>query len=520
MTVTATIIIAVVAAILAAALTFFIMYTSHRSKFEEQDKLYQALTASEAQEHHEEILGARLALNTKEQELESMKHILAEKEANFERMNAETKKNYEATITALKDTQDKQISEMKMSQEKQISELKESQERQITELKAAQDKQISEIKATQDKQLADMKEAQEVQLKALTDRMTADTEKILKQREEELAKENRSGMDEILSPLKESIKEMKEAMSKNAEAHIQKNTELSKQLEQAVREMKEKTSDIGTKADELAVALSGKPKIQGCFGESFLEDILSREGLEPDKHYSREVANEDHSRPDFVFHFKEGNEQKDLIVDSKVSLTAFIRYMNADDETTRQVALADHVASIRKHIDELARKEYARKVEDKKRFADYVLMFMPYDTAFRIAVDAEPLLWQEAYSKGVLITTEQTIVPFLKIMKLTWNKYQHDANMAEIEKAATNMIDRVGAFYDSYKDLGKKLGAVCREYNTGIVKLQDRGLSITTAAQQVMKFGIKRSKGKELEVPKEKVTLDSTEEGVIDFGSF
>ncbi|MCQ2144699.1 MAG: DNA recombination protein RmuC [Bacteroidales bacterium] len=509
MTVTATIIIAVVAALLAAALTFFIMYTTHRSKFEEQDKLYQALTASEAQEHHEEILGARLALNTKEQELESMKQILAEKEINFQRMNAETKKSYETTINALKDSQDRQITE-----------LKESQQKQISELKSSQDKQIAELKAAQDKQLADMKEAQEVQLKALTDRMTADTEKILRQREEELAKENKSGMDEILTPLKESIKEMKEAMSRNAEAHIQKNTELSKQLEQAVKEMKEKTSDIGTKADELATALSGKPKIQGCFGESFLEDILSREGLEPDKHYSREAANDDHSRPDFVFHFKEGTEQKDLIVDSKVSLTAFIRYMNAEDETTRQVALADHVASIRKHIEELARKEYARKVEDKKRFADYVLMFMPYDTAFRIAVDAEPLLWQEAYGKGVLITTEQTIVPFLKIMKLTWNKYQHDANMAEIEKAATNMIDRVGAFYDSYKDLGKKLSAVCREYNTGIVKLQDRGLSITTAAQQVMKFGIKRSKGKELEVPKEKVTLDSSEEGVIDFGSF
>ncbi|MBQ2037519.1 MAG: DNA recombination protein RmuC, partial [Alistipes sp.] len=103
-------------------------------------------------------------------------------------------------------------------------------------------------------------------------------------------------------------------------------------LKNAVREMQEKTSDVGRKADSLSEALTGRPKVQGCFGENFLEAILAGEGLQEGKHYSREAANEDLSRPDFVFHFKENLEQKDLIVDSKVSLTAFVDYMNAETE--------------------------------------------------------------------------------------------------------------------------------------------------------------------------------------------
>jgi len=331
--------------------------------------------------------------------------------------------------------------------------------------------------------------------------MTAETEKILKKREKELSEENQTSMDGILKPLKESINAMEKAMKDNASSHLESTTKLSEQLKNAVKEMQERTSDVGKKADTLSEALTGKPKVQGCFGENFLEAILAGEGLEEGKHYSREAANEDHSRPDFVFHFKEGLEQKDLIVDSKVSLTAFVDYMNATSEEEKESALDRHIRSVRKHIDELSRKEYARK--NAKSFADYVLMFMPRDMAFRVALEADPMLWQEAYKKGVLIATEQTIMPFLKIMQLTWNKFQHDTNTQKITVAAQNMIDRVGAFYDSYTELGKKLKAVYGEYNKGITKLQDNGQSITTSARQVISIGVRRSKGKEFNVPEE-----------------
>ena len=331
--------------------------------------------------------------------------------------------------------------------------------------------------------------------------MTAETEKLLKKREKELEEGNQSNMDGILKPLKESICAMEKAMKENAESHVKTSTQLSEQFKQAVKEMQEKTSDVGKKADSLSEALTGKPKVQGCFGENFLDAILAGEGLQEGKHYSREAANEDLSRPDFVFHFKDGFEEKDLIVDSKVSLTAFVDYMNAEDDVAKAEALDRHVKSVRKHIDELAKKEYAKKVA--KPFADYVLMFMPRDMAFRVALEKEPALWQEAYQKNVLIATEQTIMPFLKIMQLTWNKFQHDTNTQKITQAAQNMIDRVAAFYDVYIDLGKKLKSVNTAYNTGVNKLKPDGQSITTSARQVMALGVKLSKGKELHEPEE-----------------
>ena len=339
--------------------------------------------------------------------------------------------------------------------------------------------------------------------------MTAETEKLLRKREKELSDENQTSMDGILKPLKESISAMEKAMKDNAVSHLETTSRLSEQLKNAVKEMQEKTSDVGRKADTLSEALTGKPKVQGCFGENLLEAILAGEGLEEGKHYSREAANEDLSRPDFVFHFKEGLEQKDLIVDSKVSLTAFVEYMNAESEEEKAAALDRHIRSVRKHIDELARKEYAKK--NARSFADYVLMFMPRDMAFRVALEADPMLWQESYKKGVLIATEQTIMPFLKIMQLTWNKFQHDTNTQKITAAAQNMIDRVGSFYDSYAELGRKLKAVCGEYNKGITKLQDNGQSITTSARQVISIGVRRSKGKEFTVPEEVLEITDPE---------
>ena len=337
--------------------------------------------------------------------------------------------------------------------------------------------------------------------------MTAETEKLLKTREKELKEDNQNNMDGILKPLKESITAMEKAMKDNAVTHLKSTTELSEQLKQAVKEMQEKTSDVGKKADTLSEALTGKPKVQGCFGENFLDAILAGEGLQEGTHYTREAANEDLSRPDFVFHFKDGFEEKDLVVDSKVSLTAFVDYMNAENPEDKKESLDRHIKSVRKHIEELSRKEYAKK--RAKSFADYVLMFMPRDMAFRVALEAEPMLWQEAYQKNVLIATEQTIMPFLKIIQLTWNKYQQDTNTQKITIAAQNMIDRVGAFYDAYTDLGKKLKAVNTSYNSGISKLKEGGQSITTSAKQVMELGIKRSKGKDFVVPDQMIELES-----------
>ena len=386
---------------------------------------------------------------------------------------------------------------------------------EITALKEERDKQLRELKEEQQNQLAALKKERDEQLEKVVanvrNELRLEYEESLKARKEELAKGNKSDIEGILNPLKESIEGMRKVMKENSEEHLKSTTELRSQLEQAVKEMGARTADLGAKADSLSEALSGRPKMQGNWGENMLDSILAQEGLIKGMHYTREDAREDQSRPDFIFHFKDGSQEKDLIVDSKVSLTAFVRYVNAENDDERKAALEEHLQSINRHIDELARKEYFKKVDKGRAFTDQVVMFMPIDQAFRLALDAKPTLWQDAYSKGVLIATEQTIMPFLKILQLTWNKYQQDSNLQEIRDAAERMIERVGLFYDSYKDLGKRLKATVDTYNEGITKLEDNGRSITTAARQVMKFGVKRSKGKEFQVPAETLALPDSD---------
>ena len=402
---------------------------------------------------------------------------------------------YDAQVLALK----KELESQAMLHQ---SELNAKTEALKKEKESAQE-MVRQAQENYEKALKEMKET-------VVSSMTAETEKLLKTREKELKDGNQSNMDGILKPLKESISAMEKAMKDNADSHLKSTTELSEQLKRAVKDMQEKTSDVGRKADTLSEALTGKPKVQGCFGENFLDAILAGEGLQEGTHYTREAANDDLSRPDFVFHFKDGYEEKDLVVDSKVSLTAFVDYMNAATPEDKASALDRHIKSVRKHIDELSRKEYAKK--RAKSFADYVLMFMPRDMAFRVALEADPMLWQEAYQKNVLIATEQTIMPFLKIIQLTWNKFQQDTNTQKITTAAQNMIDRVGAFYDAYIDLGKKLKSVTTAYNSGISKLKEGGQSITTSAKQVMELGVKRSKGKEFIVPDQMIEIESDNE--------
>ena len=396
--------------------------------------------------------------------------------------------------------------------ERKLNACQREHESETARLRAELSRKESELEMASkyhEKAIAEMKEASRNQMQSILADMKAETAEILRQREEELVKGNRSDMDGILKPLKESMEAMRKAMKENEESHIRNTVSLSRQLEQAVKDMEQKTADIGAKADNLSQALTSKPKVQGCFGENFLDAMLANENLVEGLHYSREAANDDLSRPDFVFHFKDGLEQKDLIVDSKVSLTAFVEYVNASDEQTKASSLADHLRSVRKHIDELAAKDYARK--NPNSFADYVVMFMPVGAALQVALDEDPMLWQNAYRKGVLITTEQTIMPFLKIIQITWTKFRQDTNLLEITKAAENMIERVGAFYDSYRELGKKLKAVCREYNDGVGKLKDNGFSITTSARKVMAVGIRRAKGKELSAPSEQLPENEIE---------
>lgn len=358
-------------------------------------------------------------------------------------------------------------------------------------------------------------EALREQAEALRTEFAATSAKLLKEQSDSLENDSRKDIDDILRPLRETMAEMNKAMNATTKAQTDEHATLREQLRQAIDDMRRTTDAVGTRAEQLAVALTGKPKMQGCFGENLLETILAMEGFHRGQHYDREVANRDDSRPDYVFHFVDDGEQRDLVVDSKVSLTAYAEYMNATDDATRAAALKAHLASIHKHIDELSAKEYHAKTGAYKSFADYVLMFMPNDMAFRVALDAEPDLFSRAYARRVLITTEQTIIPFLKILHLTWNRYDEDRRVAAIMESAGNMIDRVQDFCDSYNRLGAQLRTAFGTYNAAANKLADHGPSIVTSARQVVSAGAKLKKAKDFTpiAPLEDAAQEAAETG-------
>lgn len=441
-------------------------------------------------------------------EKENAGKLLAENRSNYESQMDNLKSSHEKQLMEVKSGYQRQLDELRSGNAKQLEEMKSGYEKQIAELKEGYAKSLEELKAGNAESIRQLKETQEKELKSAVDNMKAETERILKSREETLTKGNKDNMEGILQPLKESMEQMKKAMQDNQETHIKNTSELGQKLEQAVKDMSEKTREVGQKADNLSQALTGRAKVQGCWGEEILGTMLENEGFQLGVHYDREVVNGEGRRPDYVFHFKEGGVTKNLIVDSKVSLTAYTKYMSENiTEEEKALALKEHIDSIYKHIGELTRKDYA--AADKNSFAKYVLMFLPIDNALRVAMDEDQMLWRNAYNKGVIIVTEQTVMPFLKILSITWTKFQQDNNIEAITKAAGAMVDRVAAFCESYTDLGKKMNAVIKAYNSGVTKLAPTGASIITSAKQVESLGIKSQKNRVLEAPQEEIpTID------------
>lgn len=443
-------------------------------------------------------------INAQKSAMENFETRIAAERQSAEKLLGECRANYEGQLENMRVADERQLAEVKAGYQRQLDEMKSGYEKQITGLKEGYSRSLDDLKVSNAETVRQLKEVQEKEMKAVVDGMKAETEKLLKSREESLSKGNKDSMDSILQPLRESMEQMKKTMQDNQETHIKNTSELGQKLEQAVKEMSEKTREVGSKADNLSMALTGKSKVQGCWGEDLLETMLANEGFLQGVHYDREKVNSEGRRPDFIFYFKEGGASRNLIVDSKVSLTAYAKYMSNDiAKDEKDAYLKEHMDSIYKHIAELAKKDYAGA--DKKSFAKYVLMFLPIDNALRIAMDEDPMLWRDAYNKGVIIVTEQTIMPFLKILSITWTKFQQDSNIEAVSKAATTMIERVAAFYESYKSMGKKLNAVINEYNSGIVKLAPHGQSITTSANQVISLGVKTTKTREIQEPQAEI---------------
>ena len=340
----------------------------------------------------------------------------------------------------------------------------------------------------------------ETQINALKSELQNATEKLLQQREESLTKTNNIQMDALLNPLKNEIEGMRKSMTDN----IKTSSENKASLEKAIEELMKRTQDIGNDANNLAKALKNETKTQGNWGELILENILEKSGLTEGEHYEKQTAIRDskgyvvfHDEtdrrliPDVVVHYP---DNKDVVIDSKVSLTAFIDYCNAVDETEKTFALKRHLQSMRSHYKELQKKNYASYIKSPRISLDYVIMFVPNESAMQLAIYEDNSLWREAFENGVFITSEQNLLALLRMIQLAWSQVKQARNQQEIFDEVNKLLDRVGDFMKRYEDLGKKIENLQSSYDDTKKKLYSGNQSVVKAAEKLVAMGGKSEK--------------------------
>lgn len=324
------------------------------------------------------------------------------------------------------------------------------------------------------------------------------TSEMLKQQQEELKKSNSSNMQQIVDPLKETIQKMETALKENKSTQ-ETSTEA---IKEKIATLVSTTMKVSDSAERLSNALTAENKTQGNWGEQKIEALLNAIGLEEGLEYDSQeylrdanghiiVSDETARRmqPDIILHL---DETRDLIIDSKVSLNAYIDYTNADDDQTRNLALSAHIKSIRNHVKELAKKNYASFVKSPRQSVDFVMMFVPVDGALQLALTSDPTLWREAINQGVFIVGEQNLYAALRAVQVTWSTIKQNANNKAICDTAEELLSRVGDFLEKFDDLGKKLAKVNEAYEA-VEKKANTGQSVLGSAMKLVKLGAKAS---------------------------
>ena len=353
-----------------------------------------------------------------------------------------------------------------------------------------------------------MKENFAHQLEAVRSQMSAETEKLLKQREEALTRKAEETFKTLTGPLGKDLKAMQEAFSAQKEAQDKGSAAMKEVMEQAVKNLRDQTASIGSKADNLASALKGQNKMAGTWGEVILYNMLQNEGMVEGRDFDREetlrnqmggiVLNEDSGkrmRPDFILHYPDHTE---VIVDAKTSMDALSDWFSAQDAAAKEDAARRNLLAIRTQIKDLSGKRYQDYIREGYKTLDYVIMFIPNYGALQLAKTLSPNLFNEAYQQGVLLTTEETLMPFLRMIRIAWTNYDQARNQEKIIKAAQTMVDRVYDFSKALAAMGDKLHAALDEYDKVSAKINDSGNSILTSAKQLLKLGIPRNPKKPL----------------------
>ena len=395
-----------------------------------------------------------------------------------------------------------QMETQKQEAEKRRQETLQEKEKACREALDAKDAACREMLAGQERRHAEAMEAQQARFEEMMAKVSAQvksaTDDMLKQRQKEFAEASHTNLGQIVNPLRETIDKMKQAMSENT----LKQTSMSSEMKANIEHMMRQSAAAQKSAEELTRVFKHGTKVQGDWGETVLDELLEAQGLTRGIHYDVQsvirdgngevVKSEEGSlmRPDVILHL---DQRREVIIDSKVSLTAFIDYVNAETEDQRQQYLKAHVESLQKHVKELSVKDYSSYIRPPKVKMDYVIMFVPHTGALWTALNAQPDLWRKAMDKNVFIADEQTLFAALRIINLTWTQITQVQNHEKVYALANEMLDRVGQFMKKYQALGKALDNAKSAYEDGEKKLQPSGQSILQTCSKLVKLGAKQS---------------------------
>ncbi len=341
------------------------------------------------------------------------------------------------------------------------------------------------------------------QLEAVKAQLSAETEKLLKQREEALRQKAEETFRNLAGPLGRDLKAMQESFDAQKRTQAEGTATLKTAMEQAVKHLQDQTASIGSKADNLAQALKGQNKMTGTWGETILYNMLIAEGMEEGRDFDREetlrdsmggtLYNEDSGkrmRPDYILHYPDRTE---VIIDAKTSMEALSDWFATEDPALREDAASRNLQAIRTQIRSLSTKRYQDYIRDGYKTLDYVIMFIPNYGSLQLAKTVAPNIFQEAYRQGVLLTTEETLMPFLRMIRIAWTNFDQARNQEKIIKAAQTMVDRVYDFSKAHAAMGDKLRAAMDEYEKVSAKIDEQGNSILVSARQLIKLGVPKN---------------------------
>ena len=351
-----------------------------------------------------------------------------------------------------------------------------------------------EQKQQQQEQKQQQEEQMRQQLTLIREQMNSTSEKILKERAEQLSAVNKEQLSGILTPLQTHIQQMREAVERSDREH---NSTMQR-LDATIKTSIEQSRQVGERADKLAQALTGENKTQGNFGELRLKQLLEGMGLQEGEQFTLQetirdkdgyvVYEEDGHRliPDAILHFP---DKRDVIIDSKMSFTAFEDYHNAETEAQRQDALKRHLTSMRNHVNELARKNYSKYIAEGHAKLDFVLMYVFSESALQLALSNDATLWKDAYDRGVIITGSQNLYTMLRVLEMTWKQVRQVENQQKIMECANMIVDRVQLFAERFENVKQQLQKTQDSFDKLESITADSGQSILTPASRLLKMG-------------------------------